>query len=192
MKKEESGMAMNKQTVWLVTMLALMVVLSAYYLVTGPVQPADQATMSKDGKGDINVDIKTTGLPANSKGKSTLAKGEGDDYFIAYQLERSTLRQKLTEDYMKVLTNPDASKQELQEAQAKLDQLMKVDNAEGSLEELIRKEGFRDAVVITGDSHVDVIVQTDNLSRRQAVKLIDLAKRHLNVPSNQVSVSYRS
>ena len=34
-------MTMNKQTVWLVTMLTLMVVLSAYYIVTGPVEPVD-------------------------------------------------------------------------------------------------------------------------------------------------------
>ena len=47
-------MNMNKQTVWLVTMLTLMVVLSAYYIVTGPVEPATDQTVSEDS-GDVQV-----------------------------------------------------------------------------------------------------------------------------------------
>ena len=35
-------MSINKQTVWLITMLSIMVVLSAYYIVTGPVEPVGQ------------------------------------------------------------------------------------------------------------------------------------------------------
>ncbi len=49
-------MSVNKQTVWLVTMLSVMVVLSAYYIVTGPVEPAEQvAQTAKEKQGDIKV-----------------------------------------------------------------------------------------------------------------------------------------
>jgi stage III sporulation protein AH len=68
---------------------------------------------------------------------------------------------------------------------------MKVDKTESVLEELIRSEGFHDAVVITNDHHVDVIVQADNLANRQVVKLISLVKERLNIPATQVSVAYR-
>lgn len=190
-------MTMNKQTVWLVTMLTLMVVLSAYYIVTGPVEPAkDMATKPDEQAKDnhIDVNIKTVGQPADDKtkeGNVTAEQQAGSDYFIAYQLQRNTLRQKMTEEYMKVLTNPEASKKELEEAEAKINQLMKVDKTESVLEELIQKEGFRDAVVITSDSHVDIIVQSDKLANAQAVKLINLVKQHIQIPSSNISVAYR-
>lgn len=188
-------MTMNKQTVWLVTMLTLMVVLSAYYIVTGPVEPVGKSAtkLNEEAKdtADVKVDIKNVDTTAqNAKAKEVLDKAN-DDYFVAYQLQRNTLRQKMTEDYMKVLTNPDASKEQLEEARNKIDELMKVDKQETVLEELIRKEGYNDAVVITGDSHVDVIVQSDKLTNAQAVKLISLVKQHLDVSPLNVSVAYK-
>ncbi|WP_124727207.1 SpoIIIAH-like family protein [Staphylospora marina] len=185
-------MSINKQTVWLVTMLSLMVVLSAYYLLTGPVEPVQETVKSSDlpGKG-ITVDIKPVEKPeAGEKQAKEAVKGESD-FFVGYQLQRSTLRQKMTEEYMKVLTDPEASKQEIEEAQKKIEQLMKTDNTETVLEELIRKEGFRDAVVMSNSRHVDVIVQSDNLSRAQAVKLISLVKQHMDVDPVDVSVAYK-
>jgi stage III sporulation protein AH len=178
-------MTMNKQTVWLVTMLTLMVVLSAYYIVTGPVEPVEQAGQPSKAD-DVQVDVKTES--ANPK---EIVQDAANDYFVGYQLQRNNLRSKLTEEYMNVLTNPKSSKEQLEEAQRKIDQLMKVDKTESVLEELIRNEGFRDAVVIAGDRHVDVIVQSEKLSNAQVVKLISMVKKHMNIPATQVSVAFR-
>ncbi|WP_229735945.1 SpoIIIAH-like family protein [Kroppenstedtia guangzhouensis] len=189
---------MNKQTVWLVTMLTLMVVLSAYYIVTGPVEPATDQTVSEDS-GDVQVKTgeKDDGgelkEEKGKKAKDQTASAETDsDYFVGYQLQRSSLRSKMTEEYMKVLTDPEASKEALKEAQSKIDELMKVDKSESVMEDLIREEGFRDAVVITNDDHfVDVIVQSDKLSKKQVVKLIGMVKKQLGVPATQVSIAHR-
>ncbi|PTX53922.1 stage III sporulation protein AH [Melghirimyces profundicolus] len=189
-------MNMNKQTVWLVTMLTLMVVLSAYYIVTGPVEPADQVTMedqqSEPDGIKVDTDEKKDGEKKQEKDKKASAESDSD-YFVGYQLERSSLRSKMTEEYMKVLTDPDASKKELKEAQAKIDELMKVDKTESVMEDLIREEGFRDAVVITGEDHfVDVIVQSKKLNNKQVVKLISIVKKQMDVPSHKISIAYRS
>ncbi|SDC88802.1 stage III sporulation protein AH [Melghirimyces thermohalophilus] len=190
-------MNMNKQTVWLVTMLSLMVVLSAYYIVTGPVEPADQVAM-EDQDGDpegvqVDTEEKDKGDEEN-KGKDEKASaGAESDYFVGYQLQRSSLRSKMTEDYMEVLTDPESSKKELKEAQAKIDELMKVDKSESVMEDLIREEGYRDAVVITGDNQmVDVIVQSKKLSKKQVVQLISMVKKQMDIPSHKVSVAYRN
>ncbi|GGE10312.1 hypothetical protein GCM10011571_09540 [Marinithermofilum abyssi] len=184
-------MNMNKQTVWLVTMLTLMVVLSAYYIVTGPVEPADQmVSKEKVDDGQIEVKTKESGKAEKDEVKKT-AKESDSDYFVGYQLQRSTLRSKMTEDYMKILTDPEASKEKLKEAQAKIDELMKVDKSESVMEDLIRAEGFRDAVVINTDKNVDVIVQSDKLSRSQVVKLLSMVKRQMDVPANRISIAYR-
>lgn len=186
-------MSVNKQTVWLVTMLSIMVVLSAYYIVTGPVEPVSQATKQvEQAATGIDVDIKPIDQPGQSSGsKEMLNKKEEDDYFIGYQLQRSTLRQKMVEDYMKIITDPDAAETDLKEANRKIEELMKVDNAETVLEELIRKEGFRDAVVVSNRPQIDVIVQTEQLSKAQVVKLVSLVKQHFDVSPLNVSVAYR-
>lgn len=201
-------MKMNKQTVWLVTMLSLMVVLSAYYIVTGPVEPADQRAMD-DPSDPIQepVDVKTkeshkddgnekndTEQKKENEGEDqeTAAEKSDNDYFVGFQLQRNSLRSKMTEQYMKVLTDPEASKKSLKEAQAKIDELMKVDKTESVMEDLIRSEGFRDAVVISGeDNYVDVILQSEKLSPAQVVKVISLVKKQMDVPSTKVSVAYR-
>ena len=138
-------MQMSRQTVWLVTMLSLMVVLSAYYIVTGPVQPANKEVMKAENAGNIDVSIKAVDQPASSsttKNKEVTGVKSSNDYFVGYQYQRNALRSKMTEEWMKVLANPDVSKSQYNEAQAKIDGLMKVDKRESVLEELIRKEGF--------------------------------------------------
>ncbi|QKG84218.1 SpoIIIAH-like family protein [Kroppenstedtia pulmonis] len=200
-------MKMNKQTVWLVTMLSLMVVLSAYYIVTGPVEPADQRAMDPTDPMQEPVDVKTkesrkddenqkidTEQKKENKGEDqeTAAEKSDNDYFVGFQLQRNSLRSKMTEQYMKVLTDPEASKKSLKEAQAKIDELMKVDKTESVMEDLIRSEGFRDAVVISGeDNYVDVILQSEKLTPAQVVKVISLVKKQMDVPSTKVSVAYR-
>ena len=146
-----------------------------------------EASRSEKAAKGINVDIKPVELAASEK--DILKQQNDDDYFVGYQLERSTLRQKMVEDYMKVLTNPDASEQDLKEANSKIQQLMKVDNQETVLEDLIRKQGTV-TVVVTNNPHVDVVVQSDKLTPQQVVKLISLVRQHLNVSPN-TSVAYR-
>jgi stage III sporulation protein AH len=97
----------------------------------------------------------------------------------------------MVEDYMKVLTNPDASDRELKEANSKIQQLMKVDNQETVLEDLIRKQGYNDAVVVANNPHVDVVVQSNKLTPKQVVKLISLVRQHLNVSPQHISIAYR-
>ncbi|MFC4078226.1 SpoIIIAH-like family protein [Salinithrix halophila] len=187
-------MNMNKQTVWLVTMLTLMVVLSAYYIVTGPVEPASQtAQEEKDGKmGNVEVKTKETKAPVSGKEKEASATQKENDYFVGYQLQRNSLRSKMTEEYMKVLTDPEASKEKLKDAEAKINELMKVDKTESVMEDLIRNEGFRDAVVIENeDQFVDVIVQSDKLSKAQVVKLIGMVKQQMDVSPTRVSVAHK-
>ncbi|MDR6224655.1 SpoIIIAH-like family protein [Desmospora profundinema] len=190
-------MNMNKQTVWLVTMLTLMVVLSAYYIVTGPVEPAGPAAVNDDEGLDAKVKTEEKEQPAESGKKEkeedqTTSKEAESDYFVGYQLQRNSLRSKMTEEYMQILTDPEASEKQLSEARAKIDELMKVDKSESVMEDLIREEGFRDAVVITNENNfVDVIVQSEKMSNEQVVKLVSMVKQHMDVPAQHVSVAYR-
>lgn len=181
-------MKMNKQTIWLVTMLTLMVVLSAYYMITGPVEPATQTSQHKK-KEEAKVDLNVKTMSKEQEENPKLGK---HDFFIQYHLQRDTLRSKMTEEYMRILSNPDAAKKELQEAEAKINQLMKIDKQESTAEEMIRREGYRDAVVINQNNHVDVVVQAEKMSEEQVVSIISMIGQHFQVEPTQISVQYQA
>ena len=189
-------MTVNKQTVWLVTMLTLMVVLSAYYIVTGPVEPATGIKVKQTEK-NVDVSLKEVqpsegATPKEEKTEETAKiAAAGNQFFLGYQLQRSTIRSKLTEDCTNTLADPDATPANHEQASKKLNELMQSEQRENALEEMIRKEGFHDAVVLTNDTQVDVVVQSDKLTSAQAVKLITLVKQQFNVPSTNISVASR-
>lgn len=186
-------MQMSRQTVWLVTMLTLMVVLSAYYIVTGPIQPVNQQEVVKNtnNPGNIDVSIKAVDQPATTTTSKEISGLTGNHYVTGKQMQRTHLREKMTEEWTNVLSDPDITDVQRTEAQAKIDNLNKVDKRESVLEDLIRKRGFADAVVITNESHVDVVVQSKDLTRAQAQELMDLVKNEMNVASLNISVAYR-
>jgi stage III sporulation protein AH len=186
-------MAMNRQTMWLVTMLTVMVVLSAYYIVTGPDQSAGPAIQSIDEMGNVKndqvqVDIKSLEKPATVKQEVS----EASDYFVSYHMQRNTTREKELEKHYQVLMNPTSSKQELETANAKIEEMNKLDKAETALEEQIRESGFQDVVVIQENNHVNIIVQSKDLPRKKAVEIITMAQKHMQVSASQISVAYKA
>jgi stage III sporulation protein AH len=178
---------MNRQTVWLVTMLTLMVALSAYYIITGPVEPlgplAENKEMLQEGK--TEVETKAVTQPVSKKESAT------SEYFVYQNLQRQTMREKMLEENYLVLADTKASKEKLEEAQKQINDLAKLDKMEEVMENLLRKDGFQDAVVLQDDNRVDITVQASKLTNTQVVKMIDLAKKQLGVGADQVSVSYR-
>lgn len=186
-------MTMNRQTMWLVSMLTLMVVLSAYYIVTGPDQPAGSAIQSIDEMGNVKndqvqVDIKSLEKPATVKKETS----EANDYFVSYHMQRNATREKQLESYYQVLMNPTATKKELETANAKIEEMNKLDKAETTLEEQIREAGFQDVVVMQENNHVNIIVQSKDLSRKKAVEIITMAQKQMQVSSSQISVAYKA
>ncbi|MCH5584184.1 SpoIIIAH-like family protein [Shimazuella sp. AN120528] len=186
-------MTMNRQTMWLVTMLTLMVVLSAYYIVTGPDQPAGPAIQSIDEMGNVKsdqvqVDIKSLEKPVAVKKETS----EASDYFVSYHMQRNATREKQLEGYYQVLMNPTSTKQELETANAKIEAMNKLDKAETTLEEQIREAGFQDVVVMQENDHVNIIVQSKDLSRKKAVEIITMAQKQMQVAASQISVAYKA
>ncbi|WP_044640408.1 SpoIIIAH-like family protein [Risungbinella massiliensis] len=177
-------MQMNRQTVWLVTMLTLMVALSAYYIITGPVEPVGPLAQNNLNENQVQVDTK----PVNQAAKKESVASE---YFVYQNLQRQTMREKLLDEYYNILGDTKASKEKLAEAEKMINSLTKLDKQEEVMENLLRQEGYQDAVVFQEDGKVNVLVQSSDLKNAQVVKILDLAKQQLGMGASQVSVSYR-
>jgi len=210
----------KRQTVWLVSMLSLMVVLSAYYLFTEDTGQFDMTTGDFEGE-DIIVD--THEMPPSADGnnaapagreegqtdKETMASAGGQaktdaqviqqlqnqaksgaDFFEAELLKRNEQLSRQTEQLMKVITDAKASSDAVMQATREMNLIQEQQTKISNLEDALAKD-FRHAIVTReGSDKWKVIVQSDKLEKSQVVSIIDRAIDELGIGQNQISVQY--
>lgn len=191
-------MVLKKQTIWLLTMLTLMVVLSAYYLFTGDNEEIDvtQAPNQNNESGSMvgeedNGVAESEGLASDHMGVEidTVQSTAAEDLFSNLRLSREQNRGKLMDKYYSIMQSSQ-DKNEVAEATAKYDELEALESTEATVESLIKAKGYTDAVVQKINDKVEVTVQAESLDNDEVVSLIDLVAEHLNVPGVNVRVSY--
>ncbi|MBE3596534.1 MAG: SpoIIIAH-like family protein [Hydrogenibacillus sp.] len=189
-------MSTRKQTMWLVTMLSLLVVLSVYYLfyVDDGSHTKEIASSSTDtahqASGERSDDTSTSPNTAvdDVSGAQTVLPAD-DDYFAAVRLERDQARAKEMERYFNMLGSQD--NQSVKEASARLDVLEERESKELVVESLIKAKGYRDAVVMAGDKRVNVVVRAEALKPEDVVDIIQLVTSNMDVRGTDVTVSTR-
>lgn len=184
-------MVLKKQTIWLLTMLTLMVALSAYYLLkedsseiaitdNNPYTQSmeEQMGMENDDNfmSNLGIDITTT--------QST----NTENMFASLRLERDQFRAQLMEKYNNIVANS-KDNNAVAEASAKMEELDMLEGNENLVESLIKAKGFADAVVYTLNQQVNVIVQKENLNKEEAVTIINLVAKNMNIPGTSVKVN---
>lgn len=188
-------MVLKKQTVWLLTMLSLIVVLSVYY-VTSPAQiPGDEVAyvedeengemtleqMPHEDQGSV-VDLEEElaeavegeseeGEPAGTEEEAaseTLSNAAGNDTFSTIRMDLQASRDRMAEELTQIVASADTSALMKSEAHDKRLELQRLAQNEATLETLIKAKGYDDVLVMTEEDRVRVIVQTDELSRAEA------------------------
>ncbi|MFC5713319.1 SpoIIIAH-like family protein [Thalassorhabdus alkalitolerans] len=243
-------MVLKKQTVWLVTMVSLIVVLGVYYMTAPPaVEQASQeeevpgteltdeewVEWLEDGQVDILIDEQEPGEEVPSAEEETPGKEEGEEggeeegeaggeeaeegqeqeeeeapaqmqeteaeeastiaapaaaegMFSALRLEREETRSRLREDYTNTIASEDMSAAEKNDAHEKKENLQKTAQQESMLETLIQSQGYEDALVITEEDQVKIIVQAEKLTEQEVVEINKLAAEHLG--KKDIAVGY--
>jgi stage III sporulation protein AH len=177
-------MVLKRQTVWLLTMLSLMVVLSAYYLLN---KPMDSELMTDHLEESFEWFEYTEDTDIFS-----FTDGANMDHFISIRMDRDHNRALLEDEFYSLMNSQDSTAQTIAQARNEYHQLKDLTDAEMTIETLIRSEGFDEAVVIAEQDRVDVVVRSDEaLENIQVVKIIQLVRNVIDVSGHQVSVSYR-
>ncbi|RIW33642.1 SpoIIIAH-like family protein [Bacillus salacetis] len=170
-------MLLKKQTVWLLTMLSLVIVLSVYYITSPSQQAADMANVDENSPAQGEEASKET-----SKGEETAADGEvdivteaaGDEVFETLRMEFLDQRSKSREDLETKLASADLSIEEKNEAIEQMDQLKELATTETVLETMIKTMGYEDALVRADGEQVRVTVKAKEHSTAEANKIIRL------------------
>ncbi|KEP27147.1 SpoIIIAH-like family protein [Bacillus zhangzhouensis] len=186
---------LKKQTVWLLTMLSLVVVLSVYYIMSPQGENAvtvedmkskgteEKKTETEKGSGDKSTDKET-----NAKQEDVEASGEegkvvseqtDDELFTTYRLELEDKRSKQREEFNEIVSSDDATAQEKSEAYDQMTALSEAEGTERQLETLIKTKGYKDALVSAEGDKVSITVRSDKKSKSQAADIIDMVTKEI-------------
>ncbi|RYL92347.1 SpoIIIAH-like family protein [Sporolactobacillus sp. THM7-4] len=170
---------LKKQTVWLLTMLSLIVVLSVYALTSPekPENPSSQNTSEKAGQASAG----------NSQKVVTATAAENK--LAEIELEKADQRNELEQQYENVIASEKSSTEQVSAAYDKMKAMKALANNEMILEDVIQAKGFKDAVVKTDGEQVQIFVNEKKLTGRQANEMIKLANEYLGT-GKVVSVNY--
>jgi stage III sporulation protein AH len=260
----------KRQTIWLVSMLSLMVILSAYYLFTEDVNPAGQsvgqaeqsqppdsagasvtnpdgveitevdplasdsgasaqptsgqaasgqtgqdegqkdaaASEQTDGQADQTTDGRTDGKAdseaqgAATGGDSAISPGDqqvldqmndlsGDNYFSNAQYQRKVNMDKEFEKYNAIISDTkNHTQDEAVAAQETLSRLQDTEERINSLEEKLLVDYDNAVVEEEENNNFKVVVMADKLEKKQAVSIVDMAVKELNVTPDRITVRY--
>ncbi|AZV63598.1 SpoIIIAH-like family protein [Peribacillus castrilensis] len=190
-------MLLKKQTVWLLTMLSLVVVLSVYYL-TAPEENAADMTATEQMEQEENKTESKTENKAETKGenkseKETSKNTEGSSVTIASGDEFESLRMqiederaKLNEELTAKMGNTELSAEERDEAYAKIEQLSETKVKENIIENLIVAMDYNAALVRVDGTDVKVSVKADKQTKTEANNIIRLVRKEVSDAQNVV------
>ena len=196
---------LKKQTVWLLTMLSLVVVLSVYYVTTpDKMNTASPATGEKIGqeKQDTdkavtneapketpkkeNTSKETTNKETDKKenAKKETSKKEGnvsvqssDENFTALRMQMEDQRSEQKAKLQEVMSSTKASATEKNKAKENFDAITTMETKQELLETVIKSQGgYKDALVRADGTDIKVTVKAAKHSQKEANKIIQLVR----------------
>lgn len=179
---------LKKQTIWLLTMLSLMIVLSVYYM-TSPEN--DDLAYINNGQDEMGEVVNTNADPTEVEGEAQEeAEGEAevdgitnlgeDELFTMLRLElqdeRSMKKDRLTE----VVASSNATSEEKDEALREIDEIENISTKESILEEsILASNTYEDVLVRADEDKVHVHVKVNELSNAEAVNIMQMVRDEL-------------
>ncbi|USK69123.1 SpoIIIAH-like family protein [Peribacillus asahii] len=211
-------MLLKKQTVWLLTMLSLVVVLSVYYL-TSPESVENAATTEqqkneqnenamvgdemesesvakpdandtkKEEQSDTKSDTKSD-EKAEKDSEASVAITSGDDTFDALRMQIDDERSKLSQELTEKMGNTELSTEERNAAYEAVEQLSEIKVKENILEGMIVSLDFDAALVRVDGDDVKVTVKAEEQSAADANKIMRLVRGEIE-EANDISVEFQ-
>ncbi|UJW57557.1 SpoIIIAH-like family protein [Bacillus sp. A116_S68] len=195
-------MILKRQTVWLLTMLSLIIVLSVYYISMDRVQdPQTAVTDIEEATNDESMeeelefewvdgdDITFVELDdvEDVLGDAGLSEQMNtDEMFDTIRLQRQDARGRLNEEYTNVIVSAETDPEIQVEALEKIENLQAMSQQEEMVETIIRSKGYEDALVMTEDNQVNIYVKSNELTTEQVTEINQLAYEHLGIQSIRV------
>ena len=185
-------MLLKKQTVWLLTMLSLVVVLSVYYITSPEQKGNDMAAVEQTAKNQTATKNTSASNKTDAKKDNTVVTTvAGDSAFeeLRMQLEDERSKQKADLEAELASTNLPADKRS--QAYDQMQKLSETAQKEEVLETLIKTMGYDDALVRADGEKVNITVKSKKKHSPSAANdIIQLVKKEIG-ETNYVAVEFQ-
>ncbi|PGK36298.1 stage III sporulation protein AH [Bacillus anthracis] len=196
---------LKKQTVWLLTMLSLVVVLSVYYVTTpDKMNTASPATGEKIGQekqgtdkavtneapketpkkentsketSNKETDKKESAKKETSKKEANVTVQSSDENFTALRMQMDDQRSEQKARLQEVMNSAKSSATEKSKAKDNFDAITTMETKQELLETVIKSQGgYKDALVRADGTDIRVTVKAAKHSQKEANKIIQLVR----------------
>lgn len=164
-------MLLKKQTVWLLTMLSLVVVLSVYY-VTSPEQKGNDLAAMEEKASEMEA-------VESEDGNAIITNTASDEMFETLRLQLDDERSRMKEELTTVLGQTDLPAEERMKAKDQIDELNEIAQKEAMLETLIRAMDYEDVLVRADGKKVQITVKAKDHSPSAANKIIQEVRNEI-------------
>lgn len=175
---------LKKQTVWLLTMLSLLIVLSVYYM-TSPDQDQvafieeDNQEQNNPAETETNKQLDTSDI-MNEEGmdeNTVISEISTDDLFTAIRMEIQAERDQIKEQLSEIVASKNVSPEEKNKAMEKMRELQEVATKESILQQTIMAEkNYSDVLVRAEENVVHVTVKANELSKTDANHIMQMVR----------------
>jgi stage III sporulation protein AH len=182
-------MLLKKQTVWLLTMLSLVVVLSVYYITSPEQKKNELASVEQKAKSQLEQKV-TKATDSAKNGKTVVSQVAGDEEFAALRLKLEEQRSELKAELNSVVASTDLPADERSKAMDQMQKLSETAQKEEILETLIKSMGYEDALVRADGNQVRVTVKSKKKPTPTAANEIMLKVKKEIGDTNYVAVEF--
>src|SRR5699024_1005220 len=166
---------LKKQTVWLLTMLSLMIVLSVYYMTS------DTEDLAYIDNGSNESEEATTTDPAQNKEDAEINDINNlneDELFTTIRMELQDKRSMQKDRLKEIVASNNASTDEKNEALNEMETMDELASKENILQNSILSstEKYEDVLVRSDEDKVHVHVKVDKLTKKEVVNNMQMAK----------------
>lgn len=143
---------------------------------------------SKDSEGNI---IKEKAVETSKEIEEQLTSKKNmskSTYILDMKMTREKQRNDLSEELNEIINNPSTMDKSREEASNMKVQLVKYQETELKIENLLSAKGFENALVYIGENNVNVVVNKKGLSKSEAAKIFDLVAEQAKVSYDNIKL----
>ena len=171
----------NKKTKKYLLLAGLIVVLIAVGYVNFLIgSDAAKETVADTGDEEIEID---GALQADD-----LAVMSTEDYFSNYRLSRQSTRETEIAYLDSIIENEKSDADTVKDAQSQKIEIVRIMEAELTIEGLLAAGGFADAIVTVQTGSVNVVLDTQQITKEEAAKILDIVREQTGEPAQNIKV----
>lgn len=143
---------------------------------------------SKDSESDA---VKEKAVETSKEIEEQLTSKENmskSTYILDMKMTREKQRNDLSEELNEIINNPSTTDKSREEASNMKLQLVKYQETELKIENLLSAKGFENALVYIGENNVNVVVNKQDLSKSEAARIFDLVAEQSGVSYDQIKL----